>query len=207
MGTARIKPKKVSVEDALDRAIASFGTKRNINGGLRVNGHDYWWILEYGSSPASPGIDLTGDDLLQPPDDLPAPHFHTEEYPIRPVPRINPETGKLRWLYYWHRGSYRFRLGTEHPGVAARGFVRKAVRKAQLQLKKDLDDLRKRTRGIPTRDQIVAVVNNNLRLLLQLVKASTPVGSPIEDHSPRVRESERNDGTHLKDAWYIEPAE
>lgn len=195
---ARMKPKNsASVIDAGLQAIIrdlEVGGA-SINGGLTVDGHDTWWILEYGSSPASPGVDLSGDVPLIEPPGLPDPQFHSEPYPIRPKTAIDPRTGKVRWLgFYNARGKFTFRLQTRHPGITARGFVRSAVRKFQLALQKDLERLGNED-TLPDRSDIVDLVNRNLLELLNTVRATTPVGSGLQDKSPR------EGGKHLRDSW------
>lgn len=171
----------------------------SIEGGLTVDGHDTWWILEYGSSPASPGVDLGGDVPLIEPAGLPAPQFHSEPYLIRPKTAIGPN-GRPRWLGYFNgRGKFTFKLQTRHPGVHARGFVRAAVRQMQLQLQKELQALAEED-TLPDRSDIVDVVNRCLLDLLNTVRATTPVGSGLQDKSPR------EGGKHLRDAWGISMA-
>lgn len=186
------------IDEGLRTLMQMVGTDP-VEGGLTVDGHDYWWYLEYGTGvhhEAESAVDAPAG--LQRPDSIPSDagggdYYITAEQ--RPYMR-----------FYWHKlrrwvifkkpaAVHRFGVPPIRPG----GFVRNAIFDAQMGIHEDLQNLLAQGMTNLTHKKLVDVVNKNLRQALRDVRRNTPIGSPVEDKSPGP------DG-HLRDAWGIEEA-
>lgn len=199
---------KNSVMDQLTAMLGEF--KRPIQAGISVVGHDYWVVLEYGSAPAEQGTrEAVRNDqtIISLPSRIPSPSNvdHTHEamvggspiqstwYPIR-------ARYKKTLFFIDRHGRRRFDKIVYHPGIKGRGFLRRSVRAWKQRMLKDLQQwaITSKQSGVtPTRRDFVTLVNYNLRILLDEVRAATPVGTAETS----------SESTHLRDAWFVIPAE
>lgn len=191
------------------------GGRPLVMGSLTVTaGHDYWVILEYGSSPATPNAGPSPDDAiqLQMPVGIPAGKGHTTPYEIAPR---NGSDGGARLRFIDAKGRARRERYVYHPGVRAvlgRGFIRIAVAKIEIGMQRELTALtrahswagRQGAGGFEaketnrfTRNFLAQIVNAYLQILLENVQKATPIydGPNHKDQS------------HLRDAWGIQEAE
>jgi hypothetical protein len=170
-----------------------------IRGGLTVQGHDYWVILEYGSSPrtSDPTPNKPGQIVLDIPDDLPSPKYHSQWY------HIYPRRAKRLVYYDSRQGKVVVRKWVRHPGNLARGFIRKTIAQVEASCLRALQELDNDEDTLPTRQEIRQILNIHLRLLLISVREATPV----QDRLDRDGFINDDDTTpHLKDAWGVELA-
>jgi hypothetical protein len=170
-----------------------------VRGGLTVQGHDYWVILEYGSSPrtSDPTPNKPGDIVLSIPEDIPSPKYHSSWY------RIEPRRAKRLVYYDSRQGRVVVRKWVRHPGNLSRGFIRKTIAQVENLLWNALQELDNDEDTLPTRQEIRQVINGHLRLLLLAIREATPV----QDRLDRDGFINDDDTTpHLKDAWGIELA-
>lgn len=200
---------KDSWDKELDRVIADLqtgdddeyggSTRALIKGGLTVTGHDYWVILEYGSSPRTKNAGpKRGDIQLVLPDDIPSPKRHTKWYPIKPKRR----GGRL--VYFDRKeGRIVVRKKVYHPGNLARGFIRSTIAQFERACLQALAQLDGDEDTLPTRQEIREVINLYLRLLLKAIREATPVQDSL-DADGFINED--GDGSHLRDAWGIQLA-
>jgi hypothetical protein len=175
------------------------GHTKAISGSLTVTGHSYWIILEYGSSPRvqDPGPGFGDAIVLNPPINAPqASKGHISPYPIAARRKKS-----LRFIA--SDGSVQFRKVVYHPGIAGRGFIRRAIQNASDRMVEILEELE--PDDIPDRQALVDLVNVSLIAVLQEVRANTPIGSA--DKYANVEPALSDDAGHLRDAWGIEPAE
>lgn len=180
--------------------------KQRITCGLSVVGHDYWVVLEYGSAPAEEGTrqEVRNDQaVITIPSYIPGPSTedHTHEVMVGGTSiqsKWYPITARLKKSLYFidRNGNERMQKMVYHPGIKARGFLRRCIRAWKQRMIADLEQwtISSKQGGgiIPTRRDLVSLLNFNLRILLAEVKEATPVGI-----KPSV------DGSHLRDAWFI----
>jgi hypothetical protein len=199
MATLRVQ--RGGWHEEIDRLVKSLGYKDENGlvtmGSLTITGHDYWVILEYGSSPRTrnPLTHSQRGTLVKiniP--DVPRSKNHRSWYPIRPKRR----GGRL---VYWHRGKLQVRKIVHHPGIAARGFLRRALEDVQNSLYKDLVRLANED-TLPDREELRALLNGHLLDLLVSVRESSPVQAAIDAGGFEL-DDEDDDGSHLKDAWGV----
>lgn len=166
---------------------------------LTVDGHDFWWILDAGSGAffgSGPNVDI---DLNPPPG---IPHGSVGgPWPITPRKgRTALVSRKGRTLpvtlRFWDlQGNKHTPTSVTHPGSGANvGFVRSAAWRFRNAVDADLAQMRRN--GLPSREQIVEMVNGHLRALLADVVARTP---DQYEYNP----SGHNEVGHLRDAWGI----
>lgn len=184
--------------------------KTPIEASLTVTGHDYWVVLEYGSAPAEEGPrePQNGDDvdvIIAIPSFIPRPHTPTDHT----VELHNGTTITSKWypirarnkksLHFIDRhGVERFDTVVYHPGIKARGFLRRAIRAWQYRVLVEFEALDQELGDdLPERRDLVTLINRNLRILLKDVQEATPVG---DKHDPR------RDAEPLAAAWGIIPA-
>lgn len=169
-------------------------------GGLTITGHDYWVILEYGSSPKTRNPlshSQRGDIVKINIPNVPRSKNHRSWYEIKP----KRGRGKGARLVYWHNGKLQVRKKVHHPGIAARGFIRRALADMQGRLYKDLiafdeDDT------LPDRDDLRMLINKHLMNLLETIRESTPVGAALDSEGFEL-DDEDDDSAHLKNAWGV----
>lgn len=181
--------------DQINDTIADLG-QRPIEGGLTVDGHDYWVILEYGSSPASPTPGPTPGDVvpLNPPADVPPSKEWGEPYPITPRER--------KFLKFFHDGQQFFSLGVKHPGNVPRMHIRQIIDRYEEKFQQYLEGIfDSHDDTLPERRELVAAFNGFLRAIRTDVKADTPVGEFDNEGFER----DNHDG-HLRDAWGLQLA-
>lgn len=188
-----------SLRDSINEAISAFGKGDLIEGNLTVTGHDYWVVLEYGSSPAEPdpGPKPTDPIVLTVPPSVHQ-HHHVDPYPIA--------ARRAKFLkFFWVKENKWVRtVGVKHPGIAARGFIRRTIATLEPQFIKQLDDLIDDILAdgkFPTRRTFVAYMNSYLRVLLREIQEATPVGTDDEGF---VR---NDDEGNLRNAWQVDLAE
>lgn len=187
-------------------AFFDLGEGEPIEGGLTITGHNYWVIVEYGSSPRTPNAGPASDDpiILALPPGIPDSKGWAERYPIEP--RV-----KLMLRFFW-KGHWRRTFLVHHPGVLGRGFLRKYIANVVASLTKELATIFDAGEGrgeddtIPSRKELVELVNFHLKSLLDAVVEATPISANGVDDDGNLRsdaEREERDGTHLRDAWGI----
>jgi hypothetical protein len=184
--------------DTVNDLIQDLGSSP-IVGGLSITGHEYWVILEYGSSPAEPNPQPSEDDvvLLQLPDDIPAPKGHADWYPIQARYKK-----KLRFIDSY--GKLRMQFAVHHPGIFGRGFLRRTIETVELQFQEVLDGLQRELGDeLPSRRDLVAIFNAYLRSLLTAVRAATPIETAIQR---KLRQAPDDGEGHLRDSFSIDLA-
>jgi hypothetical protein len=207
--TVRITKRGGFVLDKLQKLVNNWEATESglpIDGSLRVDGHDYWWILEYGSG-----------EFYTPPDGelTPPPGAHggagsgqsewlVEPRAIRGRGRGGRklEAGKRLKFRKVPGGPYFYPLLQIVRGQGGHvGAIRTALRRFDRMLTKDFQQLGKD--GFPPfREEIAAAINARLLELLQMVKADTPVGwNTVGDTRPP-----DHDAGHLRDAWSVKLA-
>lgn len=194
-------PVKTSGFDRLNEIVSEWmRDPSNFEGGLTVTGHRYWVILEYGSSPreSDPAPNESRDAvLLKLPRGIPASKRHAEWYPIR--------ARRKAWIRYLAKDgqSWVQKAVVYHPGISARGFLRRTIAEMDQNLQRRINEQLKRTLNIgdivPRRRDLTTVFNRYLKDLLQAVKDATPVAEADAEGFLY----DDGDGTHLRDAWQI----
>lgn len=200
--------KNLPVLKTIDRLIEEYSkNKFRIGGQITIeSGHDYWWILEHGSSPRTPNPDLeavgTGSGeksiILQRPVGVGLSKLHRTKYPIIPNPLT--KDGKLRHLIFWWAGELgnreRMKLTiVRHPGIKPRAIIRIALWRAERRLQRELGADANKT--LPPRDKFVQIMNKVLIDTLAEIKRNTPEGV-IEHDQPTMRHT-----SHLRDAYGV----
>lgn len=167
-----------------------------IKGNLQVApGHSYWWFLEYGTGQYH---DSSNDGELNRPE-------ATEEYEPEGGPyEIAIEDAKIL-VYMTKIGERKFKKVTTHPGIHPIGFVRTALFEAEINLKGNLTRMiksrkRKGWDALPTRDELVQLVNKILLSLLRHLQAFTPDDKDIDPYH------EGRNPAPLAQAWKISKA-
>lgn len=193
---------------ALKRMLVSWEEKgRNpIRGALVVDGHPYWWVLEYGAGGRFNSLMIPmpiGIKLVKPSGALrrlaPTAAAYTgptgQEYPIVAGALIGGSDKKK--LVYWSNrlGRIVSRPRTLHPGVTPRGTVRRAILHFEESLRAALHELKADHDFPPEREEFVEVMNEHLEKLQDEIIRNTPSGGF------------KREGTHLQKAWRVIPAE
>lgn len=202
---------KGDVMKHLNYLISSY-TRAPIEAALTITGHTYWVVLEYGSAPAQQGSrrPSSGDPyVVAIPDWVPGPRNpSTHEYVDK-----NGRTQSGKWypikarykrqLHFIDRsGRQRHQEMVHHPGIKARGFLRRAIRAWAMRVEHDLEYLQQQLEDeLPERKTLVKLINFQMRNLLQEIKDATPIGEDADGER-----FDDEDGSHLKDAWGIVPA-
>jgi hypothetical protein len=193
---------------ALKRTIDALNPARPIiYGKLKVAaGHDYWWFLEFGTG-SHRDADLPIDDqgiAINPPDAV-ANYSPDAQGPYDIVAKEKP---LLVYIVQGHGHAQRifYRKETVHPGIRPIGIVRTALFSAHLYLKEQIDTRtegrRRKSWKLPTRKELVEMVNEALEELLLQLQASTPSGD-ANDPNPY------HHGRHpipLAQAWKVTKA-
>lgn len=206
IGRARIDIVQDDFSDEINRVLSSFKDEDEddiIEGGLTVDGHSYWVVVEYGSSPqeVNPGPKPTDDVVLAIPAEIPKAKHHQLPYPImggkwseRRVKRLHKPK---HWLKFKVDGKDRFAEVVWHPGVSGQGFIRRTVFKMQGKLLSALQ-AEDETDTLPDREDLVDILNDYLIETLKAVRAATPV-DPRPDKYLVLGE----DAGHLRDAFGV----
>lgn len=179
-----------AVTEDLEELLAGF-TRRgvatsNIEGSINVgDGHSYWWFLEYGTASHF-GAYGEPDGSLQIPrksaGKAAGANLVDGLYPIR---------ARRKKFLRFKRYGRRWKLkSVMHPGIKPVGMVRLSMRSFGKRMERDLEQLQTSSRhprdeagrfrkrassDLPSRKQLLSVVNTNLLLMLRDVQARTPV--------------------------------
>lgn len=184
----------------LDRLLATY--RQEFTAALTVAPkHEYWVVLEYGSGQAEPGArQPMADDpvVLRVSSSLPGPkpletHTVTLSDGTTITSKWYPITARLKKNLWFidRQGRTRTAKTVYHPGVQARGFMRRIIFAWQKRL---LASLRAKVgTTFPVRSDHVALVNLQFRTLVEEIREATPVGNEPASASP------------LKDAWGMTP--
>jgi hypothetical protein len=217
MGKGVVTVRRVRSEGDLQSQIEDFlrdfsGDRRRITAAVEIAaGHEYWWFLEYGTSPAegSPGP-KAGDfiKLTKPAGLRASSHNHSIPYLIVPKPKYfytAEGKRKRRKLRFRDRsGKVVYRLAARHPGIPAMGIIRMTLWTAQRELLARLTDLFDDD-TLPDRDEVVDVVNDVYGAAVDSIRSSIPVGR--NDDFDDDTDDEQFDGLgHLRDAIRLKPA-
>lgn len=202
----------------IDRLIRDFGEKpKTITASLLVKpGYDYWWFVEYGTSPAtsSPGPKSSDPVVLSAPASIAGKqyHNHTSPYLIAPKNKWTVVKGKRKRkkLYYVSTAMgkpYKVQaLFTHHPGIkpaAKGGVIRMAIFRAQRQMVKQLIKLF--DQNTVEREDLVDIVNNAMTGAVTEIRMNFP--SDTSANRNRSHEARPRPGAHLSSAFSIKPAE
>lgn len=171
-----------------------------------AEGHEYWVVLEYGSGQAEEGPrgPMPGDDVVL---EAPADVNRPRQFETLTVTLNNGTTVTSKWypikarekklLHFIDRqGVERKALVVYHPGIQARGFLRRTIRAWKHLLDDELAQLAITLGEPPGRPDVVRILNFHFNLLLEQVRAATPVGIEPTGHPH----------TPLNTAWGIDPA-
>lgn len=155
-------------------------SKKLVSGAITITGHSYWVVLEYGSSPETPNPGPKKGDpiLLSLPKNLPRPKNHRQWYRIAKKNRnvVRAHTMRPMLRFKGADGGWVSAAVVWHPGIAPRGFIRKALLKTQKQF---LAGLRKLAEaGFMDRIKAVDLMNDYMRGALRAIQASIPLGDP-----------------------------
>lgn len=178
-----------SLTDSISEMIAAIG-EAPIEGQLTVDGHAYWVILEYGSSPASNDPGPSADDLVPlnaPPEAAGGSKQHASPY------LITAKDAKV--LRFFKEGEPQFTLSVKHPGNIPRMHIRQIIQKYEEKLQTaleqrlfdDSDD------ELPTRKELVDLFDTFFKAIYDDVVADTPVGTGVQ--------SLQHELGHLQNAW------
>lgn len=163
-----------------------------IRGGLTVDGHSYWVVLEYGSSPKSRAKGWTPDDPIILPPGIPEQGKHHEKwYPIRARRRER--------LSFYKDGKHRAPVMVFHPGNISRSFIRRIINKTERNLSKALESLSKQD-TLPSRKELVTLFNSHLMFMLEAVQNATPEGPDEKFSAPDDPDHQKGP---LRDAWGV----
>lgn len=177
------------LQDSIAAMIATIGEKP-IEGQLTVDGHDYWVILEYGSSPASQQPGPSPDDIVPlnaPPAAAGGSKHHSENYIIA------PKDAKI--LRFFKDGDPQFSMRVAHPGNIPRMHIRQIIQKYEEKLQTVLEDMlfSDDTDDLPTRGELVDLFDTFFKAIYDDVVADTPVGTGVQ--------SLQHELGHLQNAW------
>lgn len=201
---------QVGMWSEVQARLQDLGLNKPIEGGLTITGHNYWVIVEYGASPASVNAGPQDSDpvLLTLPDTVPESKGWQDRYPI--VPR-----NKKMLRFFW-KGRWRRTFVIHHPGSLGRGFLRKYIGNVIKSLSEGFESIFDNTSGasdeehdtIPGRAELVEIVNWHLLMLLDAVKAATPVANAVDGDGNLVLDKRRtgDDTGHLAEAWGVDLA-
>jgi hypothetical protein len=187
------------IDEGLRMLMRELSRPEPIEGSVTVDGHEYWWYLEYGTGvfhEAEEGMAPAGLDR---PTGVKAESAADGEYTItadtRPYMRFYWERVHRMVTFKKPAVIHQLGIAPTRPG----GFVRNAIFDGQMAMHNDLQNLFAQGITKITRKKLVEIVNRRLTQTLKAIRRNTPVGSPIVDESPGP------DG-HLRDAWGIQPA-
>lgn len=203
----------------LDKLIEELqvGNKRITASILVKPGYEYWWFLEYGTSPRGwKGPQKSDPVVLAAPAALARkkPKYHSRPYLIEPRVGLLPRrvTGRAivrkQLVFFSRSGKKQRRFATYHPGIAPvspRGVIRMAIFRAQQQMVRRLSKLFTDEDTIE-REDVVDIVNESMRSALAEIRAGFP-----PDQNPKNRrrshEARPRPSAHLSTAFSLKPAE
>lgn len=185
-----------------------------IEASFSVNGHSYWWILEYGSGLFAEAP----DGYIAPPQGVPPIPSGQGEWLItargRGTSRVSRERrrkNKARYrkmLRIQFPDGLRFLKAVSVQGQGAnRGWIRKAIRRFEEDVASMLAESELLEAGggkfRVTREYLVERINFYLERLLEEVRRGVPLG--MTDRKSEIRKG-MHDAGHLRDAWSVELA-
>lgn len=187
------------IDEGLRYLMTELSRPEPIEGSITVDGHDYWWYLEYGTGVFHESEEGTAPAGLDRPSSVKAESAADGEYEItattRPFMRFYWERLHREVIFKKPAVIHQLGIAPSRPG----GFVRNAIFDGQMAIHNDLQTLLAQGITKITRKKLVAIVNRRLTQTLKAIRRNTPIGSPVVDQSPGP------DG-HLRDAWGIDPA-